>query len=167
MFSVQTYLKNECVIKSLEELDINPSLYFNCFNSNDCLSYIYDYNHIEGAIIVYYNQQSLLDYKHWDIVDMLWVYFLDAIYSVLIKKENYEFYFPDQALKVSFNRISDLLLKLSIDENVYCLDLKEFIKSIVSGAEKFFSILINCDCSSLVTMSKEQLDRIEQIRAVL
>ncbi len=167
MFLVQSYLKKDIVIDSLEGINSKYALYFACCDSNNCLKYIRDYDYIEGAITIYYNQKPLLDFRHWDLVDQLWVYFLDAIYSALIEKKNVEFYFPDQTIKVKLDRISDIFFKLSIDESVYTLDLKEFSKTMISGAERFFSILINCDCESIVSMSKEQLVRIDEIRKAL
>lgn len=108
-----------------------------------------------------------MDFRYWDLVDQLYIYFLDAIEFLLDGNQYTTFLYPDQPVEVTLCKKTNNILKFSIDGKNYIIDYKTFIKGIIDSAETFFSILINCKRTSVISMSTRQLHRILKIRKSL
>lgn len=108
-----------------------------------------------------------MDFRYWGLVDQLYIYFLDAIEFLLDGNQYTTFLYPDQLVEVTLCKKTNNILKFSIDGKNYIIDYKTFIKGIIDSAETFFSILINCKRTSVISMSTRQLHRILKIRKSL
>jgi len=67
-----------------------------------------DYDYLEGALVIKYNNNELLGLREWDLIDQLWYYFLDSIYK-LETQALVQFSFPDQPYLVSIEKKTTLL----------------------------------------------------------
>jgi hypothetical protein len=87
---------------------------------------------------------QILDFRHWDLVDQLWSYLVDAVESLVSGEKAVEFYFPDQPLLFKMKVISDFVLLLELEDMRYSVNRQEFLGSLLKGAESFFLILSQC-----------------------
>lgn len=144
LFKIQSYInKPDKLITDLQEIILNPQNYFiNVENTIELLEVTkqLDFNYLNGVIYLEYIGQPLMDYSLWDLVDQLWEYILNVIEDFL-KTSKGSTYFPDQPLKLEIIEISNEILLFQLDEGnmVKCiLPKKEFLNSILEGAEKFY-----------------------------
>ena len=101
---VKTYLKKNKTIKSLEKIELDYKQYFIPCADDNALNYISDYHYIEGAIIIDYNDEIILGFQQWDLVDQLWTYIIEAIELIIYDKDEAGFFFPDQPIKVQIKK---------------------------------------------------------------
>lgn len=135
MFDISTYILKE---KAGKENIAKDSFY----PSKDCgcLQYIIDNQYISGMIEIIYYGEQIIGENEWDLVDQLWLYFINAF--IQLKKQEYvEFYFPDQPLKVKMTDINGEYLIFEVGKNKKCFPKKIFIQEMIDEAKKFFSIL--------------------------
>jgi len=141
MFSVESYINNpKCKIYKIDH-DICK-----CFvNVNDhenilkIIKYL-DLNYLSGAILLKFYDETILDFKHWDLIDQLWSYMIDLIEETIITGQS-EIYFPDQPIKLQVKSISEQYLVFSLTTSScskWTLPKKEFFIEILNGAECFF-----------------------------
>lgn len=164
MVEIKTYIKRKGIINSLENINGKNSQHFVCFDNEECLDYIDDFDYIEGAIIICSEGEYILDFRCWDLVDQLWVYLIDAIYEMLNKKRETKFYFPDQPLEFKMKEISDYNILLSVGEKKYNVNKRDFLTSLLDSAEKFFLILSKCREAKLVSQSKTELIKVKEMK---
>lgn len=127
MITVETYLKNrDSFIKVTSDTDsilITDRLY------------------MEGAILIKVFDEEILGFDEWDLVDQLWVYFIDAMDELLAGEKETEFLFPDQPIPVKFRIIEkgnwDTLL-MTVGEKKCSVDKKEMFLELLSAADIFF-----------------------------
>ncbi len=84
--------------------------------------------YVEGVIFLAGYGRVILSFQHWDLVDQLYAYFINALEELLLeKKQNTTFYFPDQPLKVQLTRkgLHSIVLQVGTDRSK-SLPLKEF-----------------------------------------
>lgn len=164
MLQIETYIKKEGIITSLNNINKNYLNYFCLFDSERCLKYIKDYNYIEGCIIIIYYGEYILDFKYWDIVEDLWCYIIDAIDEIMNGKQITKFLFPDQPVEVQIQCVSKDQILIKIGKTTHVICKSEFIDEILNGAEKFFSILALCNNSVTVLNCKNRLKKIKELQ---
>lgn len=100
-----------------------------------------DYDYLEGAIIITYNNECLLSFKEWDIIDQLWLYFLDAIKKLKTEK-SVHFFLPDQPYAISISEKNTSYLTLSFNDKKVSIEKSLFISQIIQSARFFFEKLL-------------------------
>lgn len=135
MFDISTYiLKRKIGIKNIAKDN-----FYLCKDS-ECLQYITDNQYISGMIEIIYYGEKILGENEWDLVDQLWLYFINAF--IQLKKQEYvEFYFPDQPLKVKMTDKNGEYLIFEVGNKRKCFPQKIFIQEMIEEAKHFFSIL--------------------------
>lgn len=127
MITVETYLKNRDSFVRVTP-DIDSAL-------------IADRLYMEGAILLKVFDEEILGFDEWDLVDQLWVYFIDAMDKLLAGEKETEFLFPDQPLPVKFQIMEkgnwDTLL-MTVGEKKCSVDKKEMFFALLSAADVFF-----------------------------
>ena len=164
MVNVETYIKKDKIITSLENINENHSQYFVHCEDKSCLQYIENYDYIEGAITIFCDGVMVLDFSHWDLVDQLWSYIIDAIYELSKGETQVQVYFPDQPLKFEIQNVSAYMLLVVIEERKISVNKQEFIVALLENAKLFFSILNKCNNEDLVLHSKVVLEKIKGIK---
>ncbi|WP_242217389.1 hypothetical protein [Bacillus cereus group sp. BfR-BA-01380] len=163
MISVKSYIKNDKIITSLDNIESDFLEYFMHFNDVKCLELVTDFDYMEGAIIINYYENPILGFKQWDMIDQLWSYFINAIEELLENQNGVSFYFPDQPLEVKMQFISQEQILLSIAGEKTCFNKNELLFALLKGAENFFDILKECPDEYLVEHSNNELKRIEKL----
>ena len=99
--------------------------------------------YVTGAILMAVDGVPILDYRHWDLVDQLWSYWINAVHELVIQKvPESRFLFPDQPLEVV---MKDLGYGISIkvgDQKPVMLDRKAFLSAMVDAASAFLQAVI-------------------------
>lgn len=135
MFDISTYiLKRKAGKENIAKDDFYPC------KDYGCLQYITDNQYISGMIEIIYYGEQIIGENEWDLVDQLWLYFIDAFIQ-LEKQEYVEFYFPDQPLKVKMTDKNGEYLIFEVGNKRKCFPKKIFIQEMTEEAKKFFSIL--------------------------
>ncbi len=94
-----------------------------------------DPRHIDGAIELIIDGKYLISQEQWDLVDLLWIYLVDGIESV-IDGTDYSSSFPDSSVELSFKQteFQDKIEMTVDDESIVC-DRQELINTLLDGAE--------------------------------
>ena len=163
MISVKSYIKNDKIITSLDNIESNFLEYFIDFDNTKCLELVIDFDYMEGAIIINYYGNNILGFKEWDMIDQLWSYFINAIEELFENQNDVSFYFPDQPLEVKMQVISQEQILLSIAGEKTYFNKDELLLTLLKGAENFFDILKECPDEYLVEQSNNELKRIEKL----
>ncbi|WIM40292.1 hypothetical protein PO903_05220 [Paenibacillus sp. PK4536] len=171
MFQVNSYLlKPQCKINNLNDVVQNPQNYFIEITDRSKLKEIHkdlNFQYLNGSINLKYYEESILDMRHWDLIDQLWAYMMNLIEETLKNGEG-SLYFPDQPIKIVLcSKNNDLLLFSVISNEVknYLLPEKFFFETLVHGAEQFFvcmSHTFNFDCDY-----SYELERIAKLKQEL
>ena len=164
MIEINTYLKKQVVISSLENINEEMARYFVPLKSKADLCYIDDFAYIEGAITIRSDEEYILDFRHWDLVDQLWVYLLHAAYEMLTQKKEVKFYFPDQPIEFKMKMVSDYAILLSVKGEKHVVNSKEFVEALLEGGQHFFAILYERYNREMISRSMEELELIKEIR---
>ena len=142
---VSIYLKDRNkVISDLNKLEENWHQYFyNIKEISDEKLEKYlneDSFYLEGAVCMNINGYKILSFKHWDLIDQLLSYFVQALYEIIVEKRSTStFFFPDQPLQVSFIDMGNsLTLQLEDDTKAKCLKW-DFVNEFSLNAEFFFN----------------------------
>lgn len=145
MFQIKSYIRiPKVAITDLEEINKNPGKYFVEINNELDMRKIItqlDFDYFEGAIYLSYNEQIILDFRYWDLIDQLWAYFINLIDNYYNSNGHAETFFPDQPMKIEFKRISDKLMLLSIQGqkiSKVVLPEKDLFLAILVNGEQFF-----------------------------
>lgn len=164
MIIAETYIKKDnTIIQSIENIQNDFNKYFVKFKDIKDLKFIRDYDYIEGALIINYNGRNILGFKHWDLIDQLWSYIIDAIQQVTEFKTETYFYFPDQPIKFNLELISKDNILLSIDNEKQLFNKSELIVSLLNEAKRFWEIIKDCSEEKLINQSQEELKKIYKI----
>ncbi len=126
------------IIKDVNNIDTN--YFVSITNIMDIDSKKIKVDHIDGVILMNFNDEIIMDYSYWDDVQDLWHYFINAFEELLFNKET-KFSFPSQPLPVSF-KIEKNRLYLRIAEKQINTEAKYFINSMCIEAINFFESLI-------------------------
>lgn len=134
MFEVKTYVLKKGFRKNLTKED-----FFLCTDER-FLEYITDTQYIDGMIEVLYYGEEVMGAKEWDLVDQLWLYFVDAFIQ-LKRQKSVGFFFPDQLLEVKMTNLNRDVLLFQIGNKKYCFPRMIFIRVMAEEAKRFFSVL--------------------------
>lgn len=140
MIEVKTYIKKKQKITSLEFINEEYSKYFVGCEEENCMEYVADRAYIEGVITICCDGVYLLDFRHWDLVDQLWSYFIKTLNELQNGKRQVSFYFPDQPIEVQMKEISKELLLLEIDGRRATVSKQEFMEKMYMEAEQFLKV---------------------------
>jgi hypothetical protein len=100
-----------------------------------------DPDYVEGAIVIKYDGFELMGLQHWDYVDQLWAYIVDAILEVADGK-SFECHFPDQPISMKFKSADSSLVEISVDVQggkSISLERQIFLRGFSSAASDFFA----------------------------
>lgn len=144
LFYVNTLIcRPDKKITDLSILKSNQEEYFvdiNNLNDLKNIEHTLDFDYLEGAIIIKFNDQILMDVTTWDLVDDLWAYILDVIEKVLNTGFG-ETYFPDQPLRLSMRSLANDLLLFELDTPIQVkatVPKRDFLLTLIEGAYYFF-----------------------------
>ena len=145
MFMTRSYIHYpNRPIYDLKKVKENPFYYFiNVDNVSEILSIKkdLDLDYIEGAIYLTYNDQIIIDFTYYDLIDHLWAYFLNMIKEYLETKKS-EMSFPDQPLPMAMEDISNDYILFSINFVQWKLPKYEFLHTLLLHAKDFFEKMI-------------------------
>ena len=99
-----------------------------------------DPDYITGAIIMKYNDQTILDYKDWDDLNYFWPYFIDSL-DELMENNNSNFTFPSQALPVNMEMVKDRLI-FQVGQHRLNMQASDFYEIVLAEADKFYKALL-------------------------
>ena len=164
---VESFLKKRNVrINNLNTISKEWEEYFYRFNivENDFLkSYLSVNNlHVEGSICIWFYGKEIISFRHWDLIDQLWCYFIDSINLLMIDgiKET-SFSFPDQPLDVVIKKdeLNIILFfdgreVLNISEDLFC---RVLLNSATYFLERLSEVLKNNSYRLYVSKAKEVL----------
>lgn len=164
MFYITTFLKNPLQkITNLDEIKFNTEKYFVDINNSkrivEFLS-ILDFDYLDGAILIRYNDEIIMDSTLWDLIDQLWSYILNLIQEFINTGEA-ETFFPDQPVKIKLKKITKSTVLFSVYNNSWQFDTNSFIKSLLDGAEVFF------DKMAIYNINEENYYKDELLRIML
>lgn len=171
MFQIRSFLKHpQSNITDLGDVVKFPEKYF--VEITDLLTLRrlgkeLDFLYLDGAISMKYNDEELMGFRLWDLVDQLWAYLLNIIQEY-IQEGKGKTYFPDQPVELMLQQVSDQLLMFSVNgsksiEKVLPKD--ELLLALLDGAEQFFTCMSvtfnsNCDYSN-------ELQEIKKLRGII
>lgn len=99
-------LKKGIIIRDWSEANKENFHALNKMSDDELTEYLkQDSFYIEGAICIWSYGRSVLTLSHYDLIDQLWNYLIQALEKIILKKEKSAFFmFPDQPLKVEFTQ---------------------------------------------------------------
>lgn len=97
-----------------------------------------DEYYIIGWIELFINSQQVLGRAHCDLVDQLWAYMIDGMTQLDRGVDVWDTFFPDQPLKLSFNRVGESNLLITIGELKHSVSYHSFLLAIAHGGNQFF-----------------------------
>lgn len=141
MVYVKSFLNNPTrEVTDLNEMLQSPEMYFIDIDDSKSIINIYnrlDLDYLNGAILYKYNNEVLMDFRLWDLIDQLWSYIINLIED-FIDNDIAETYFPDQPIKISISKVSNSTVLFSVNSKQWQLERDCFLKSLLDGAENFF-----------------------------
>jgi hypothetical protein len=94
-----------------------------------------DPRHIDGAIELIIDGKYLISQEQWDLVDLLWLYIVDGIESV-INGTDYSSSFPDSSVELSLKKTAlPDKIEMTIDGQSIVCDRQELINTLLDAAE--------------------------------
>jgi len=97
-----------------------------------------DARYIVGAIACCINGTEILKLKHYDLIDQLWAY-ITAGLSSLQKQRNYDTFFPDQPLRLSFEILTPKITKVTVGDESSEVDSVSLRSTLSRGGKAFFT----------------------------
>ncbi len=100
--------------------------------------------YVEGALVLRVDGNEIMDLSHYDLIDQLWVYFMNHLEKVLSGAASVSSgTFPDQPLKIEVESVfknAKLKIKLYDPQKTrQCIvETNEFLKVFCEAGEKFF-----------------------------
>ena len=147
MFYIKSYiLKPWIIIDDLDEVTRNPLRYFVEIDNQEGIAKLsneMDFQYIDGAIVLRYFDQVIMDFRLWDLIDQLWAYFLNII-EEFIQEGKAQTHFPDSSIELILTTVSDDLVMFQINANnitEWTLPKKEFFYALLNAARYFFKIM--------------------------
>jgi hypothetical protein len=137
---IESYIikDKQAIISNIENID--KSLFVNIKDYNLLDVNNLDYDYLEGAIVLIHNNQELLGFKNWDLIEQLWSYFVAAI-EELKKKEKIEFQFPDCPFLISIEKKNNTFLNVLFHDRKIAIDSSEFVSDMLNSALLFYENL--------------------------
>jgi len=104
-----------------------------------------DPDHIEGAIELVVDGTTVIGTEEWDDVDQLWAYIADMVEDLKAGEDLAETYFPDQPIRLAFERTDgEILITAELDEEVRHALIAEtdLITALETAARRFFEKML-------------------------
>lgn len=118
MFVIKSYIQDPNVsIDHYKEVETDPFSYFVDIDNTEEILRIkndLDLDYLYGVLYLSYNNQVIMDFTYFDLIDQLWAYFLNMPKEFLQNKKS-EMSFPDQPLPMSMESISDEHILFSVN----------------------------------------------------
>jgi len=99
-----------------------------------------DSDYLEGAIVCTIDGRGLLGLEHWDLVDQLWAYIVNGL-IVLDQENHFTCCFPDQALRLRFDKIGQDLVRVTVGDESHEVESAALRSVLKQGAMDFFSVM--------------------------
>ncbi len=145
MFIIKSYIQHpKRLIYDFEKVKKDPFYYFIDIDNAEKILQIkkdLDLDYIYGVLFFVYNNQVIIDYTYYDLIDQLWAYFLNMMKECLENKKS-EMSFPDQPLPMSMHDMPDGYILFSINFIQWKLPKYEFFDALLFGAKYFFEKMI-------------------------
>jgi len=145
MFTIKSYIQHpKRPIKDFVKVNKDPLYYFiDIDNTKEILSIKknLDLYYIYGVLYMCYNNQTIINFTNYDLIDHLWAYLLNMTEEFLQSKKS-EMYFPDQPLPMSMKNSSDNYILFSINYVQWKLPKYEFLSTLIHHAKIFFEKMI-------------------------
>lgn len=142
---VKSYVKIPNVLLTSDFLE-HPEDFFVDVDDSERLSVVaekIDLNYIEGAIVVSYQSNDVLDFKLWDLVGVTWAYLMNTI-EELLENGRSHMYLPDQPVRIEMEERGRGYIRFVIGNGEYgshMLPREEMLHALIDGAEHFFLII--------------------------
>jgi hypothetical protein len=124
-----------------------------------------DPDYVDGAIELVVDGVAVIDQSMWDLVDQLWAYVVTMLHE-LREHGHAETYFPDQPLKLWFERIGGSRVLVASEPSSgprkAVADEGEFIAALAAAAVEFFTAMQTLTRSG--TDYRHELDRAAALR---
>jgi hypothetical protein len=123
------------------DLFANPRKYFIPIDDRDWIKAIehdLDLKYLNGAIVIEYCGSTIMDYRYWDLVDQLWMYFIHLMGEVDQSGGKAQMLFPDQPVRLGLECIGKNDVLFILDDRKWSLPRKEFFQELVNQSEHFF-----------------------------
>ncbi|MCZ2341262.1 MAG: hypothetical protein LC104_05625 [Bacteroidales bacterium] len=99
-----------------------------------------DKDYVEGAIHCRINGRDLFTLDHWDLVDQLWCYILEAL-TLTRQGSEYDSSFPDQPLRLRFKPLSSYAVEITVGDSSHKFDTETVMNCLAPGAVSFFTAM--------------------------
>jgi len=109
--------------------------------------------YIEGAIDLVINGTRLLGFEDWDLVDQLWAYLLDGLFSVFKSGKPFEIFFPDQPLKLQLSRVTKHRINFSVGNHSANVSATSLLFVLAQGGQDFIKEITRLSPSSSASWS--------------
>jgi hypothetical protein len=121
-----------------------------------------DPRHIDGAIELIIDGKYLISQEQWDLVDLLWLYIVDGIESV-IDGTDYSSSFPDSSVELSLKKTAlPDKIEMTVDGQSIVSNRQELINTLLNGAESCLTDLSRLmDDRSFYRSSIEKIQKLK------
>ena len=118
MLIIKSFLKKPHKdIYNLEEMSTHPYDFFIDIDDTATIKDLltqFDEDYLEGALIIEYNERTILDFTYYDLIDDLLAYFLNML-DELQTKDVSHYSFPDMPTEIKINRINKTIFHISFE----------------------------------------------------
>ena len=147
MLIIKSFLKKPHKdIYNLEEMTRNLYDFFIDIDDSVAIKELqkqFDEDYLAGALIIKYNERTILDFRHYDIIDDLLAYFLNML-DELQENDSTRCGFPDMPLEMTIKRINKNIFNISFDASTW-IEFKvpeyEFVRALLDEAHHFFTVV--------------------------
>jgi len=146
MLIIKSFLKKpQRDIYNLEEVTRNPYDFFIDIDNTAAIQELvkqFDEAYLEGALIIKYNERTILDFTYYDLIDDLLAYFLNML-DELQTKDVSHCSFPDMPTEIKIKRINKNMFNISFEggEKVaFKVPEYEFVRALLDEAHHFFTV---------------------------
>ncbi|MCP4152391.1 MAG: hypothetical protein GY757_31930 [bacterium] len=103
----------------------------------------YDLDNIEGAIIIDFQNKNIMNFRHWDSIELFWTNFLKMIKVFNDSEDGYaETYFPAQPVTIKCIAHDKGLIQFHLGDSKWILPKEMFFSKLLEASELFFNSLI-------------------------
>lgn len=144
MLTIKSFLKQPHKnIYDLDEMNTHPYDFFIDIDDSATIKELqkqFDKNYLAGALIIKYYDRTILDFRHYDLIDQLLAYFLNML-DELQEQDTSRYSFPDMPLEMTIKRINKNIFNISFDASTW-IEFKvteyEFARALLDEAYHFF-----------------------------
>jgi len=147
MLIIKSFLKKpQKDIYNLEEVTRNPHDFFIDIDNTAVIKELlkqFDEDYLEGALIIKYNERTILDFRHYDIIDDLLAYFLNML-DELQTQDASRYGFPDMPTDIKIDRINKTIFHISFvgsKKIEFKVPEYEFVRTLLDEAHHFFTVV--------------------------